>query len=137
MTDEVSKKDGKQAEEVQKEGVCGRMFRRRESDEATPTPAVTPEPSAQPAAVESEEESDANFWKRMRKGLGKTRESLGKGMADLLVGAKEIDDEIFVELDMKLLMADVGDDATDIIIQSVIVYVGSYRVNDAMAMYVD
>ncbi|HLR17445.1 MAG TPA: signal recognition particle-docking protein FtsY [Alcanivoracaceae bacterium] len=135
MTDEVSKKDGKQAEEVQKEGVFRRMFRRRENDEATPTPAVTPEPSAQPAAVESEEESDANFWKRMRKGLGKTRESLGKGMADLLVGAKEIDDEIFEELEMQLLMADVGVEATDIIIQSLTDRVGRQELIDAEALF--
>src|SRR5690625_7739644 len=35
------------------------------------------------------------------KGLGRTREGFGKSMADLLVGAKEIDDEIFDEIDRK------------------------------------
>ena len=56
---------------------------------------------------EQETQNEGGFWRRMRKGLGRTREGFGKSMADLLVGAKEIDDEIFDEIETQLLVADV------------------------------
>lgn len=71
----------------------------------------------------------------MKAGLGKTRQSLGKGLADLLVGAKEIDDEIFEDIETQLLVADVGVEATDAIIQALTDRVGRQELVDADALY--
>src|SRR5699024_12694209 len=97
MTDEVSNKDGQQGEDGQKEGVFRRMFRRRDNEAGV---APVAEPEAEPTlskTPDSEEESDAIFWQRMRKGLGITLYNFGMGLSDFLEVVKEIDYEIFEE----------------------------------------
>src|SRR5699024_6944829 len=59
----------------------------------------------------------------------------GKGLTDLLVGAKEIDDEIFEEIETQLLLADVGVEATDIIIESLTERGGRKELIDAGALF--
>ncbi len=59
------------------------------------------------------------FFSRMKKGLGKTRASFTKGMGDLLLGRKEIDDDLLEEIETQLLMADVGVEATRKIIGAI------------------
>jgi len=44
--------------------------------------------------------------------LSKTRENLSSGLADLLLGKKQIDDQLLEQLEDQLLMADVGIQAT-------------------------
>jgi len=48
----------------------------------------------------------------LRQRLSKTRENLSSGLADLLLGKKQIDDQLLEELEDQLLMADVGIQAT-------------------------
>lgn len=79
--------------------------------------------------------AEGNFWSRMKKGLSKTRDGLGKGLADLLVGRKEIDDELFEEIETQLLVADVGVEATDVIIEALTGKVGREELVDADALY--
>jgi len=101
-------------------------------------PQVTPEPASQAESQpEPADDSDegGNFWTRMKQGLGKTRKGLGKGLADLLVGAKEIDDEIFEEIETQLLVADVGVEATDVIIEALTGQVSREELVDADALY--
>lgn len=65
-----------------------------------------------------DEESDSvkeNFLTRLKKGLAKTGDSIGAGMANLFLG-KQIDDELFEDLETQLLMADIGIDTTSKII---------------------
>ncbi|ARB44185.1 signal recognition particle-docking protein FtsY [Alloalcanivorax xenomutans] len=114
-----------------------------ERRETTPEPAESAEPEKPVAAPEppatapvtSEEEDKAGFWARMKAGMSKTSKNLGKGLADLLVGAKEIDDEIFEEIETQLLVADVGVEATDVIIQALTERVGRQELVDADALY--
>jgi len=103
--------------------------------EATPvTPEPAPQAESQPGAADDGDEG-GNFWTRMKQGLGKTRKGLGKGLADLLVGAKEIDDEIFEEIETQLLVADVGVEATDVIIEALTGQVSREELVDADALY--
>lgn len=83
----------------------------------------------------SQQGSESKFWARMKSGLSKTRQGLGKGLADLLVGRKEIDDEIFEEIETQLLVADVGIEATDVIISALTEKVGREELIDADALY--
>ncbi|EKF74378.1 cell division protein FtsY [Alcanivorax hongdengensis A-11-3] len=140
-----------------KGGFWSRMFKRDETDtpaepastdNAAPTEAVEPpaaptEPPAthDPVAVTAnadsgmDEDDGGSFWTRMKQGMSKTRKGLGKGLADLLVGAKEIDDEIFEDIETQLLMADVGVEATDVIIQALTDQVTREELVDADALY--
>ena len=103
--------------------------------EPTPvTPAPAPQAESQPQAADDGDEG-GSFWARMKQGLGKTRKGLGKGLADLLVGAKEIDDEIFEEIETQLLVADVGVEATDVIIEALTGQVSREELVDADALY--
>src|SRR5690606_12413786 len=90
-------------------------------------------PPAQEVAEAAE--SEASFWQRMKTGLSKTRSGMGKGLADLLVGKKEIDDDVIEELETQLLMADVGVEATDTIISALTERVGRQELTDTDALF--
>ena len=65
-----------------------------------------------PAAQQS------RLFSRLKSGLSRTSDSLFEGMGSLFLGAKEIDSDLFEELESRLLMADVGVEATVDIIES-------------------
>jgi len=66
-----------------------------------------------PAEEILDEGADKNrFLKRMKSGLSKTRKAMSSGFGTLLLGRREIDDELFEDLEMQLVISDVGVDAT-------------------------
>ena len=99
------------------------------STEPTPqptTPAVTPavpeETKPQTTAQQQETEESGrkrgSWFSRMKSGLTKSRKNLAEGVANILIGGKEIDDELLEEVEDQLLVADIGVEATDKIIKS-------------------
>lgn len=76
-----------------------------------------------------------NFFSRLKQGLGKTRNNFAKGMGDLLLGRKEIDDELLEEIETQLLLADVGVAATNKIISSITSQVARKELLFADALY--
>jgi fused signal recognition particle receptor len=58
------------------------------------------------------ETNKPGFFSRLRQGLGRTSENLVQGMGTLFLGRKEIDEDLLEELESRLLLADVGVDAT-------------------------
>ncbi|WP_426178809.1 signal recognition particle-docking protein FtsY [Pseudomonas sp. TWRC1-2] len=93
-------------------------------------PPVAPEPVA-PAA----ETSKTGFFARLKQGLSKTSASIGEGMASLFLGKKVIDDELLEDIETRLLTADVGVEATAVIIQSLTQKVARKQLTDADALY--
>jgi len=106
--------------------------------EQTPVPAAdaqVPQPPPEPETVEVEPESerelapvrpasvnhkgapDDGFFRRLRRGLGRTSDNLVQGLGSMFLGRKEIDDDLLEELESRLLLADVGVDATVEIIE--------------------
>lgn len=75
------------------------------------------------------------LFSRLRDSLGKTRENLTDGMADLLLGKKTIDDELLEELENRLLSADVGIEATTRIIQDLTARTSRKELNDPEALF--
>lgn len=73
------------------------------------------EAGSSPDRSQSEEQS--GLWRRLKSGLTRTRRGLTSGLADLVLGRKEIDAEVLEELETRLLLADVGVDATRSIIE--------------------
>lgn len=67
-----------------------------------------------PAVADSSasEGEKVGFFSRLRRGLGRTSGTLVQGLGNLFLGRKEIDADLFEELESRLLMADVGIDAT-------------------------
>ncbi|MBL0229435.1 MAG: signal recognition particle-docking protein FtsY [Moraxellaceae bacterium] len=74
------------------------------------SPSVEPIKEAKPVAQED------SFFGRMKVGLTRTREQFSNGMVTLLIGGKEIDDELLEEIETQMLVADMGIDATRTII---------------------
>ena len=52
------------------------------------------------------------LWQRLRAGLTRTRDQLGDGVGNLLLGEKTISEDVLEELETALLVTDVGVDAT-------------------------
>ena len=57
-------------------------------------------------------------WTRLRDSLAKTRQRIAAGMGDLLLGERVIDEDLLDELETALLVADVGVDATQRVVES-------------------
>jgi len=64
------------------------------------------------SASKDDTEKPAGLFASLRQRLSKTRQNLSSGLADLLLGKKQIDDELLEQLEDQLLMADVGMPAT-------------------------
>lgn len=65
-----------------------------------------------------EQPQKVSFFTRLKNGLSKTRQSFTDSLASLVLGRKEIDGDLLDDLEMILLTADVGIDATDRIIKN-------------------
>ncbi|MBK9186276.1 MAG: signal recognition particle-docking protein FtsY [Moraxellaceae bacterium] len=73
-------------------------------------------PSAEPIKEAKPVAQEDSFFGRMKVGLTRTREQFSNGMVTLLIGGKEIDDELLEEIETQMLVADMGIDATRTII---------------------
>ena len=74
------------------------------------------------------------LFKRLRSGLSKTGIALTDGMGALVLGKKKIDDDVLEELETRLLMADVGMEATQRIINDLTKRVSRDELNDVDAL---
>ncbi|MVW85275.1 signal recognition particle-docking protein FtsY [Pseudomonas sp. PB101] len=110
-----------------------------------PVAPIVAEPVSVPAPVEApdeapvepvrSEETKAGFFARLKQGLSKTSASIGEGMASLFLGRKAIDDELLEDLETRLLTADVGVEATSVIIQRLTQKVARKELADSDALY--
>lgn len=66
-----------------------------------------------------QEKPKTGFFTRLKERLGKTRDGITSGLADLFIGKKQIDDDILEELETRLLMADVGVEVTQKLIKNI------------------
>lgn len=98
----------------------------------TPAPDVTEPVVTEPVRSE---EAKTGFFARLKQGLAKTSASIGEGMASLFLGKKIIDDELLEDIETRLLTADVGVEATSVIIQRLTQKVARKELADADALY--
>ena len=83
----------------------------------------------------SEEEKKKGFFNRLATGLSKTRSGFSDGVANLLLGKKEIDDDLLEDLETQLVMADVGVEATREIMAKLTERVGRKELTDSDALF--
>lgn len=75
------------------------------------------------------------LFSRIRAGLSKTRSGLTDGLANLLLGKKEIDEDLMEELETQLIMADVGVETTRQIMGRLAERVSRKELGDSDALY--
>ncbi len=96
----------------------------------TPPAVVSPTPE-----IKAPENKQPGFFARLKQGLSKTSASLGEGMASLFLGKKAIDDDMLEELETRLLTADVGVEATSLIVRNLTQKVARKQLTDSDALY--
>ena len=92
------------------------------------------EPALVETNVEAEAASKPTFLQRLKSGLARTRSQFSDGLANLVLGQKEIDDEVLEEVETLLLMADVGVDTTNRIINDLTEKAGRKELKDTTAL---
>jgi fused signal recognition particle receptor len=90
--------------------------------------------TAVPVEVTSVEKK-STFFSRLATGLSKTRSGFNDGVANLLLGKKEIDDDLLEDLETQLVMADVGVEATREIMGKLTERVGRQELTDSDALF--
>jgi fused signal recognition particle receptor len=75
------------------------------------------------------------FFSRLKHGLKRTGSSFSDGMGSLFLGKKEIDDALFEELETQLLMADIGVEATQEIVDNLAQRVSRQELANRDALY--
>ncbi|MBO1530195.1 signal recognition particle-docking protein FtsY [Psychrobacter sp. F1192] len=104
------------------QSVAPTMPLQEHADEHTttkPLDAQTETAEAKPPHVDDAKGRERGSWfNRMKSGLSKSRKNLAEGMVNILIGGKEIDDELLEEVEDQLLVADIGVNATNRIIKS-------------------
>ncbi|ALO47584.1 Signal recognition particle receptor FtsY [Pseudohongiella spirulinae] len=76
-------------------------------------------------------DTSTGFFGRLKQGLSRTRSNLAEGLVSLVSGRKTIDAELLEEIEMQLLTADVGIEATDQVISALTARLKRKQLNDA------
>ena len=94
-----------------------------------------------PAVAVSEPEMAAlepqkkGLFSRLKQGLKRTGSNFSQGMGNLFLGRKEIDDELLEDLEIQLLTADIGVEATREIMDNLAARVNRKELDDGNALY--
>lgn len=74
------------------------------------------------------------FFGRLKQGLSKTSNALSEGLGNLLIGQRELDDELLEDIETQLLVSDVGIEATKTIIENLTQQVARKELANANAL---
>ncbi len=120
-------------------GLFKRKHKTAPDDTADPrqqdkTPASAAEQEKATAGTQTPAPEPEGFFTRLKKRLTKTRRSFTDAISSLIAGKKQIDDELLEEIEMVLLCADVGVEATDRIIRNLTEQVSRKALKDPQAL---
>ena len=79
--------------------------------------------------------ASGSFWQRLKAGLSRTRDQFASGVGTLLLGAKEIDDQVLEDLEAALLSTDVGVETTTEVMADLTQRVRRQELNDTRALH--
>ena len=77
----------------------------------------------------------AGLFGRLREKLAATQRSFTRGLSDLLLGSRALDDSLFEELETLLLSADVGVETTQYLLKGITEQVSRKQLKDTRAVY--
>lgn len=143
------KDDNMTPESTDKKGLFGWLRKKGPAHEQSSALAETQEPSSSegpedpsaadipllPASDIGPDPAKPGFFARLKRGLSKTSANLGEGMASLFLGEKAIDDDLLDEIETRLLMADVGVEATTAILHNLTQRLKRNELADSAALY--
>ncbi len=85
--------------------------------------------------AESTEDEQGGLFSSLKKGLSRTRESLVGGLSSLIGGGRKLDADTIEEIETLLLMADLGIEATQHIIDGLSVRLKQQKLDDGESLY--
>ena len=98
--------------------------------------AETPEPEVVEEVTATEPEVPAeSLFSRMVSGLNRTRGQLSQGLGQILLGKKEINEDLLEEIETQLLMADIGVEACTQVINAITEKSERKELKDSDAVY--
>lgn len=103
----------------------------QEPESGVDTPAANQlaiQPTSQPV---TQEKPKSRFWQQ----LSRARSNFTEGLGDLFLGKKSIDDELLEEVETRLIMADVGQATTRVLIDTLHQQISRKQINDAQALF--
>ncbi|BDU38943.1 signal recognition particle-docking protein FtsY [Vibrio sp. SCSIO 43132] len=125
------------AEEIKEEAVTETVDETLEDTQDIPEQAETTEEiveePAKPEVIEQEKPTES-FFTRLKRSLSRTKENIGAGFFGMFKG-KQIDEDLFEELEEQLLIADVGMNTTVKIIDSLTEKASHRDLKDGEALY--
>ena len=123
----------KEAREAQKQA----KLAEQEEQQRARAEAQQKQRQAKQAPSETDEEAPkrGGFFSRLKQGLNKTSSNFAEGLGTLLLGKKEIDDELLEDLETQLIAADVGIEATLQIVENLTRRVSRSELLDAESLY--
>lgn len=80
-------------------------------------------------------ESKKGLFGRLKQRLSKTRSSITEGISNVILGKKEIDDDLLEEIETQLLMSDMGVEATMAIIENLTDRISRKQLSDANSLF--
>lgn len=117
-----------------------KFFKRNKQETKDPTENIdaADRREDQPSQTEPQpeaEQSNKGFFSRLKAGLQRTSNNFAEGLGNLFLGKKAIDDDLLEELETQLLVADVGIEATQDIINSLTEKVSRKQLADTEALF--
>ena len=85
-------------------------------------------------SASAEQTENTGLFRRLRDGLSRTRHGLTDGLTELVLGSKRIDDNLLEEVETRLLVADIGMEATRDIIDNLTEQIALGQLKDADAL---
>ena len=79
--------------------------------------------------------AERNWFSRLKNSLSRTRSNFSQGLATLFLGKKEIDEDLLEAIETQLIIADVGVEATQHIIQVLTQGISRKELKDPSAVY--
>lgn len=86
------------------------------------------------SSIPEAEEKKPSLFTRLKSGLTRTRTSFSSGFANLFLGKKTIDSALLSEIETRLLLADIGAEATQLIIRDLTEKMERKQLNDGEAL---
>ncbi|GMR16652.1 MAG: hypothetical protein BMS9Abin31_1010 [Gammaproteobacteria bacterium] len=107
------------------------MFSFLKSDKSkTPESSDSSNNNAEPS-----QDQPGNLFSRLKQGLSRTRHGLTDGLANIVLGAKSIDDDLMEQIEDILITADLGMDATTRISQNLLQKISRNELKDPQALF--
>ncbi len=111
------------------------MFSFLKSDKNKNTKSEVLSEDLQEKAQNQSQDQSEGFFSRLKQGLSRTRHGLTDGLANVVLGAKTIDDDLMEQIEDILITADLGMDATNRISQNLLKQVSRKELKDPQALF--